>query len=184
MSSRGVNKVTLIGNCGNDPELRYLPNGNPVCNLVLATTDSWKNKETGQQQDRTEWHRVVLFGKLAEITGQFARKGGLLYIEGRLQTREWEKDGIKRYTTEIIVDQNGSMQLLSSPKGIGREQQQNRPAPSQEQRQRPAPRAQQQAPAQQQTPRDDQARGAGSMPDYDSYDNDIPFRAVPFLCMI
>ena len=90
--ARGVNKVILIGNVGGDPEVRYLPNGNAVTNITMATTDSWKDKQTGQQQDRTEWHRVVFFGKLAEIAGEYLRKGSQCYVEGRLQTREWEKD--------------------------------------------------------------------------------------------
>ena len=110
--ARGVNKVILIGNCGGDPETRYLPNGNAVTNVTLATTDSWKDKQTGLLQDRTEWHRVVFFGKLAEIAGEYLRKGGQCYIEGRLQTREWEKDGVKRFTTEIVVDMGGTLQLL------------------------------------------------------------------------
>lgn len=121
MSSRGINKVILIGNVGSDLDLRYLPNGNPVSNFTLATTDSWKDKQTGQQQDRTEWHRCVVFGKLAEIASQYAGKGTQLYIEGRLQTREWEKDGIKRYTTEIVVDQNGTLQLLGGRRTGGSE---------------------------------------------------------------
>lgn len=115
--ARGVNKVILIGNVGGDPETRYLPNGNAVTNITLATTDSWKDKQTGQQQDRTEWHRVVFFGKLAEIAGEYLKKGGQCYIEGRLQTREWEKDGVKRYTTEIVVDMNGTLQLLGGRGG-------------------------------------------------------------------
>ncbi|MDY3198960.1 MAG: single-stranded DNA-binding protein, partial [Pseudomonadaceae bacterium] len=112
--ARGVNKVILIGNVGGDPEVRYMPNGNAVANVTLATSDSWKDKQTGQQQERTEWHRVVFFGRLAEIVGEYVRKGSKLYVEGRLQTREWEKDGIKRYTTEVVVDINGQMQLLDS----------------------------------------------------------------------
>lgn len=110
--ARGVNKVILIGNLGGDPETRYMPNGNAVCNLTLATSDSWRDKNTGQMQERTEWHRVVFFGKLAEIAGQYLRKGSKIYVEGRLQTREWEKDGIKRYTTEVVVDMGGQMQML------------------------------------------------------------------------
>lgn len=110
--ARGVNKVILIGNCGGDPETRYAANGNAITNLTLATSDSWKDKQTGQQQERTEWHRVVFFGKLAEIAGEYLRKGSQCYIEGRLQTREWEKDGVKRYTTEIVVDIGGTLQLL------------------------------------------------------------------------
>ena len=166
--ARGVNKVILIGNVGGDPETRYLPNGNAVTNITLATTDSWKDKQTGQQQDRTEWHRIVFFGKLAEIAGEYLRKGGQCYIEGRLQTREWEKDGVKRYTTEIVVDMNGTLQLLGGRGGNSEgggeyapRQQQSRPAPQQSApQQRPAPQ-----PAAQQQP----------APDYDSCGDDIPF---------
>ncbi len=137
--ARGVNKVILIGNVGGDPETRYMPNGNAVTNITLATTDAWKDKQTGQLQERTEWHRVVLFGKVAEIAGEYLRKGSQCYIEGRLQTREWEKDGVKRYTTEVVVDMNGTMQLLGGkPDGGGQQQ-----APRQQQRQQasqpPAP---------------------------------------------
>lgn len=110
--ARGVNKAILIGNVGGDPEVRYMPNGNAVANITLATSDSWKDKNTGHQQDRTEWHRVVFFGRLAEVVGEYVRKGSKLYIEGRIQTREWEKDGVKRYTTEIVVDIGGQMQML------------------------------------------------------------------------
>lgn len=110
--ARGVNKVILLGNIGGDPETRELSNGQSVTNITLATSDTWKDKNTGEQKDRTEWHRVVFFGKLAEIAGQYLKKGSQCYIEGRLQTREWEKDGIKRYTTEIVVDMNGTLQLL------------------------------------------------------------------------
>lgn len=109
--ARGVNRVFLIGICGQDPETRYMPNGNAVTNLSLATSESWKDK-SGEKQERTEWHRVVLFGKVAEIAGEYLRKGSQCYIEGRLQTREWEKDGVKRYTTEIVVDMGGNLQLL------------------------------------------------------------------------
>ena len=108
--ARGVNKVILIGNVGGDPETRYMPNGNAVTNITLATTDSWKDKQTGQLQERTEWHRVVLFGKVAEIAGEYLRKGSKVYIEGRLQTRKWQdKDGQDRYTTEIVAN---DMQML------------------------------------------------------------------------
>ncbi|WP_185267424.1 single-stranded DNA-binding protein [Halopseudomonas xiamenensis] len=166
--ARGVNKVILIGNVGGDPEVRYLPNGNAVANVTLATSDSWKDKQTGQQQERTEWHRVVFFGRLAEIVGEYVRKGSKLYVEGRLQTREWEKDGVKRYTTEIVVDINGQMQLLDSRGQGGGDnmapRQQSRPAPQQQQY------AQQ--PAQQQPAQQPQAQ---QMPDYDSFDDDIPF---------
>ena len=112
--SGGINKVILIGNLGADPECRFMPNGNAVCNITLATSDSWKDRNTGQLQERTEWHRVVFFGKIAEIAGQYLRKGSKVYIEGQNKTREWEKDGIKRYTTEVVVGLNGQMQMLDS----------------------------------------------------------------------
>ncbi|WP_122423054.1 single-stranded DNA-binding protein [Pseudomonas viridiflava] len=112
MAARGVNKVILVGTCGQDPDTRYLPNGTAVTNLSLATSDQWTDKQTGQKVEKTEWHRVSLFGKVAEIAGEHLRKGSQVYIEGKLQTREWEKDGIKRYTTEIVVDMQGTLQLL------------------------------------------------------------------------
>jgi single-strand DNA-binding protein len=165
--ARGVNKVILIGNVGGDPETRYLPNGNAVTNITLATTDSWKDKQTGQQQERTEWHRVVLFGKVAEIAGEYLRKGSQCYIEGRLQTREWEKDGVKRYTTEVVVDMGGTMQLLGGRGGSSDDApRQSQPRPQrapQPQQQQARPESQQQRPAQQ------------PAPDYDSFDDDIPF---------
>ncbi|KJY97645.1 single-stranded DNA-binding protein [Pseudoalteromonas ruthenica] len=111
--ARGVNKVILVGNLGQDPEVRYMPNGNGVANISIATTDSWKDKNTGQMQERTEWHRVVLFGKLAEVAGEYLRKGSQVYIEGRLQTRKWtDQSGQDKYTTEIVVDMGGQMQML------------------------------------------------------------------------
>ena len=109
---RGVNKCILVGTCGGDPELRDLPNGNKVCNFTLATNEQWKDKQTGEKKERAEWHRIVVFGRLAEIAGEYVRKGSQVYIEGKLQTREWEKDGVKRYTTEILVDISGTLQLL------------------------------------------------------------------------
>lgn len=112
MASRGVNKVILIGNLGADPDMRYMPNGDAVANLSLATSDTWKDSQTGEARERTEWHRVVAFRKLAEIMGQYCKKGSKLYIEGRLQTRKWQdQNGQDRYTTEIIADQ---MQMLDS----------------------------------------------------------------------
>ncbi|WP_420170724.1 single-stranded DNA-binding protein (plasmid) [Pseudomonas alloputida] len=139
--SRGINKVILVGSLGQDPEVRYLPNGNAVCNISLATSEQWTDKQSGQKVERTEWHRITLFGKVAEITGEYATKGSQLYIEGKLQTREWEKDGIKRYTTEIIVDQNGTMQLLGggrrSQQG-GEQQPAQQPAPQPEPQPAPA----------------------------------------------
>ena len=111
---RGVNKVILVGNLGQDPELRYMPNGNGVARFSLATSDSWKDKNTGQMQERTEWHRIVIFGKLAETAGEYLRKGSQVYIEGHLQTRKWTgQNGQDNFTTEIVVDVNGQMQMLS-----------------------------------------------------------------------
>ncbi|WP_147479171.1 single-stranded DNA-binding protein, partial [Pseudomonas caricapapayae] len=116
--ARGINKVILVGTCGQDPDCRYLPNSTAVTNLSLATSEQRTDKQTGQKVEKTEWHRVSLFGKVAEIAGEFLHKGSQVYIEGKLQTREWEKDGIKRYTTEIVVDMQGTMQLLGGrPQG-------------------------------------------------------------------
>ncbi|EEJ6976184.1 single-stranded DNA-binding protein, partial [Salmonella enterica] len=113
MASRGVNKVILVGNLGQDPEVRYLPNGNAVANLSLATSDTWKDKQTGEPKERTEWHRVVLYGKLAEVAGEYLRKGSQVYIEGELRTRKWtDQNGQERYTTEVVVSMQGSMQML------------------------------------------------------------------------
>ncbi|MBK1647566.1 single-stranded DNA-binding protein [Rhabdochromatium marinum] len=115
MASRGVNKVILIGNLGNDPDVRYLPSGDPVANLSLATSESWKDKTTGEPQERTEWHRVVIFGRTAEVAKQYLHKGSKVYIEGKLRTRKWQgQDGQDRYTTEVVVDITGSMQMLDS----------------------------------------------------------------------
>lgn len=116
--ARGVNKVILIGNLGQDPETRYTPNGNAVVNLSLATDESYKDRQTGQMVPKTEWHRIVMFGKIAEIAGQYLRKGSKVYIEGKLQTRKWQgQDGQDRYTTEVVVDINGQMQMLDSRGG-------------------------------------------------------------------
>ena len=113
--ARGVNKVILIGNLGQDPETKYMPSGSAVSNLRIATTESFKDRETGQQQERTEWHSVAMFGRLAEVAGEYLRKGSQVYIEGRLRTRKWQdKQGLDRYTTEIIADQ---MQMLGGRGG-------------------------------------------------------------------
>lgn len=115
--ARGVNKVILIGNLGNDPDTRYTAGGAAVANVSLATTDSWRDKESGEQQDRTEWHRVVFFGRLAEIVSEYLHKGSQIYIEGRLQTRKWQdKEGNDRYTTEIVANE---MQMLGGRGGSG-----------------------------------------------------------------
>ncbi|HEY9182763.1 MAG TPA: single-stranded DNA-binding protein [Gammaproteobacteria bacterium] len=113
--ARGVNKVILVGNLGKDPETRYMPSGSAVTNLRLATTESWKDKQTGDQQERTEWHSVAMFGRLAEIAAEYLRKGSQVYIEGKLRTRKWQdKEGKDRYTTEIVADE---MQMLGSRGG-------------------------------------------------------------------
>ena len=163
--ARGVNKVILVGTCGQDPETRYTPSGTAITNLSLATSEQWTDKQTGQKVEKTEWHRVVFFGKIAEIAGEYLKKGSQCYVEGRLATREWEKDGIKRYTTEIVVDMNGTLQLLGGRGGNNEgggdyapRQQQSRPAPQQA-APRPAPQPAAQQPAQ----------------DFDSFDDDIPF---------
>ena len=112
--ARGINKVILVGNLGQDPEVRYMPNGSAVANITLATSDSYKDKNTGQMVDKTEWHRVVFFGKLAEVVGEYCRKGQQVYVEGKLQTRKWtDQQGQDKYTTEVVVDQfGGQMQML------------------------------------------------------------------------
>jgi single-strand DNA-binding protein len=113
--ARGVNKVILVGNLGKDPEVRYMPSGNAVANVTLATTDSWKDKQSGEKQERTEWHNVVFYSRLAEIVGEYLKKGSQVYVEGRLQTRKWQdKSGNDRYTTEIIAS---DMQMLGSRGG-------------------------------------------------------------------
>ncbi|CAL4325893.1 single-stranded DNA-binding protein [Buchnera aphidicola] len=115
MASRGVNKVILIGHLGQDPEVRYMPNGNAVVNMTLATSENWKDKNTGESKEKTEWHRIVLFGKLAEIAGEYLRKGSQVYIEGSLQTRKWQdQNGLERYTTEVVVNIGGTMQMLGN----------------------------------------------------------------------
>lgn len=113
MASRGVNKVILVGNLGQDPEVRYMPNGGAVANITLATSESWRDKQTGETKEKTEWHRVVLFGKLAEVAGEYLRKGSQVYIEGALQTRKWtDQAGVEKYTTEVVVNVGGTMQML------------------------------------------------------------------------
>lgn len=113
MAARGVNKVILVGNLGQDPEIRYMPQGGAVANITLATSDSWRDKQTGEMRESVEWHRVVLFGKLAEIAGEYLRKGAQVYIEGELRTRKWtDQTGQDRYTTEVTVNARGTMQML------------------------------------------------------------------------
>lgn len=170
MGSKGVNKVILIGNLGQDPEVRYMPNGGAVANISIATSESWKDKATGEQKERTEWHRVAIFGKLAEIAGEYLRKGSSVYIEGQLQTRKWQdQSGQDRYTSEIVVQGfNGVMQMLGGKQG-------NQQQTPQNQQQQPAQQGGQQQgfkqqPAQQQKPQQAKA------PDLDDdWEDSIPF---------
>lgn len=171
--ARGINKVILVGNLGGDPEVRYMPSGNAVTNVTLATSESWKDKQTGQMQERTEWHRVVFFNRLAEIAGEYLRKGSKVYVEGSLRTRKWQgQDGQDRYTTEIVASEmqmldsrggsgdSGGYQSQPDPMGYGQPQQQaprRQPAPQQQPQQAP-----QQAPQQ-------------PAPGFDDFDDDIPF---------
>lgn len=170
--ARGVNKVILVGTCGQDPIVNYTGQGNAITSVSLATSEQWTDKQSGQKVEKTEWHRVVFFGKVAEIAGEYLRKGSQVYVEGKLKTREWEKDGIKRYSTEIAVDMQGVMQLLGGrPQGDGQGQQ----APRQD---RPA-----RAPAQhQQNPTQSQQGATGPAADFDNFDDDIPFAPMHHLC--
>ncbi|EBW3718808.1 single-stranded DNA-binding protein SSB2 [Salmonella enterica subsp. enterica serovar Glostrup] len=181
MATRGVNKVILVGNLGQDPEVRYMPNGGAVANLTLATSESWRDKQDGEIREHTEWHRVVVFGKLAEIASEYLRKGAQVYIEGQLRTRKWaDQSGQDKYTTEVIVGQNGTMQMLG--RRDSQPQQGSQPFSGQPQPQTPPPAAKGEGKA---------AKGAGKAakgknaaapqqppaqpePAYD-FDDDIPF---------
>ncbi|EOC0350213.1 single-stranded DNA-binding protein [Cronobacter turicensis] len=160
MAQRGVNKVILVGNLGQDPEVRYLPNGGAVANLRLATSESWRDKQTGEMKEVTEWHSVVLYGKLAEVAGEYLRKGSQVYIEGQLRTRKWQaQDGSDRYSTEVAVKVGGVMQMLGGGQGQQNGQQRQQGgwgAPQQPQYSGGGPHQQQ------------------SAPEYD-FDDDIPF---------
>ncbi|PKI14048.1 single-stranded DNA-binding protein [Colwellia sp. 12G3] len=123
MFMAGVNKVIIVGNLGKDPEVRFMPNGGAVANITVATSDSWKDKQSGEQKEKTEWHRVVMFGKLAEIAGEYLKKGSKVYLEGSLQTRKWtNQQGQEQYTTEIVLQGfNGVMQMLDGKQGGGQQ---------------------------------------------------------------
>jgi single-strand DNA-binding protein len=178
--ARGINKVILIGNCGQDPDTKYLPSGSAVTNLSVATSESWKDKQTGQNQERTEWPRVVFFNRLAEIAGEYLRKGSKVYVEGSLRTRKWQdKSGADRYSTEIVASE---MQMLDSrgqdpaypaagDPGYGAA-----PGPATSRPMGPSsspqqPRAQQPAPPSAQS----SAPPSAPPPVDDSFDDDIPF---------
>lgn len=175
MASKGVNKVILVGHLGQEPEVRYMPNGGAVANLSLATSETWRDKQTGEQKEKTEWHRVVVFGKLAEIAGEYLQKGSPVYIEGALQTRKWtDTQGLERYTTEIIVNVGGTLQMLGNrreasqspaPQTSGQPQQAAAPAakkPSKGKKSKTAAQPEPQPPQ------------AGEFPPMD-FDDDIPF---------
>ena len=150
MSSRGINKVILVGNLGNDPETKAMPSGGSVTNITLATSESWKDKTTGQQQERTEWHRVVFFNRLAEIAGEYLKKGSKVYVEGSLRTRKWQdKDGKDQYTTEIVASE---MQMLDGRQSGSDDES---PAPKQSQSRQQAP--------------------SSAPQNFDDFDDDIPF---------
>jgi len=149
--ARGVNKVILVGNLGKDPEVRYSPNGSAMANVTIATAESWKDKQSGEKQEKTEWHRVVFFNRLAEIVGEYLKKGSQVYIEGRLQTRKWQgQDGQDRYTTEIVANE---MQMLGSRSSGGGDTSWNQQSNN--------------APSQQTSP--------ASAPPADDFDDDVPF---------
>ena len=149
--ARGVNKVILVGTCGKDPESRYMPSGGAVTSISIATNESWKDKQTGEKQERTEWHNITFFGRLAEIAGEYLKKGSQVYIEGSLRTEKWQdKQGQDRYTTKIIASE---MQMLGSRSGGGGDTSWN---------QQPS-----NAPAQQSSP--------ASTPPVDDFDDDVPF---------
>ena len=169
--AKGINKVILIGNLGSDPEIRYMPNGNAVANLSLATSESWKDKQTGQRQEKTEWHRVTVYNRLAEIAGEYLKKGSKIYIEGRLQTRKWQgQDGADRYTTEIIAN---DMQFLDSRPGGGGGQYDQQPSYNQAPpQQAAAPQQQRSAP---QAPRQPQSAPPANNQFPEDFDDDIPF---------
>lgn len=163
MAARGINKVILVGNLGNDPEIRYSQAGAAITNISIATSETWKDKQTGQPQERTEWHRVVFFNRLAEIAGEYLRKGSKVYVEGSLRTRKWQdKDGNDRYTTEIVANE---MQMLDS-RGAGdgggyqSNNEYNQSAPASAPAAAPAPRA---------------AEGGAPAGDFGNFDDDIPF---------
>lgn len=168
--ARGVNKVIIVGTLGNDPEVKYSASGSAIANLSVATSDQWKDKQTGEKKEQTEWHRVVIFGKLAEVAGEYLRKGSQVYIEGQLRTRKWnDSNGVDKYTTEIVIPQiGGVMQMLGGKRDDSGQQQ-----PRQQSGQQPQggwgtnPQRQQQQPKQ-------QIQQGGNEPPMD-FDDSIPF---------
>lgn len=171
MSSRGVNKVIIVGRLGQDPEVRYAPSGAAFANLSVATSEQWRDKQTGEQKEQTEWHRVVLSGKLAEVAGEYLRKGSEVYLEGKLRTRKWtDQSGVEKYTTEVLVGVGGTMQMIGGRQESGAQQQhasggQRQPQPRQQQGGEPGGWG---------TPQ--QAQGNQSAPT--EFDDEIPFAPV------
>ena len=162
MASRGVNRVTILGNLGNDPEVKYTQSGSAIANLTVATSEEWKDKTTGESKSLTEWHRVVLFGKLAEVAGEYLRKGSQVYIEGQLRTRKWsDNSGVEKYTTEIVVGMNGVMQMLGG-KQEGKPQKQS--GWGQPQQPKPQQQSKPSSPQPNEPPKD--------------FDDDIPFAPI------
>lgn len=163
--ARGVNKVIIVGTLGNDPEVKYSASGSAIANLSVATSEQWKDKQTGEKKEQTEWHRVVIFGKLAEVAGEYLRKGSQVYIEGQLRTRKWaDSNGVERYTTEIVIPQiGGVMQMLGGKRDDSGQQQPRQHSGQQSQQ----PQRQQQPPKQ-------QSPQGGNEPPMD-FDDDIPF---------
>lgn len=163
MAKKGVNKVIICGNLGQDPEVRYMPNGNTVANISVATSESWKDKATQEQKEETEWHRCVCYGKLAEIIGEYLKKGSKIYLEGKLKTRKWkDQQNVDRYTTEIVFDE---MQMIDG------KQQGVSPSPPPQQPQRPAQQPQNNSYA---AARNAPQQPIGNQPPAD-FDDDIPF---------
>ena len=185
--ARGINKVILVGQLGQDPETRYMPSGGAVTNITVATNETWKDKQTGQPQERTEWHKVVFFNRLAEIAGEYLKKGAKIYVEGSLRTRKWQdQSGQDRYTTEIVA---AEMQMLDRQTNANQSQggyqqqqqqggyQQQQQSPQQPQRHRGSPSAPQHGYMDQQPAGRQHAPGAGQgpAPGFDDFDDDIPF---------
>jgi single-strand DNA-binding protein len=165
-----VNKVIIVGNLGKDPEVRYTPNGNAVCNLRIATTRAWKNRDSGDKMEETEWHSVVLYDRAAEIAGEYLKKGRSVYIEGRLKTRKWQdKDGNDRYTTEVVSE---NMQLLGGREGMGGSGGSDDGGGYSESPQRSAPASRPSAPAGKPAAK---SSSTSSSTGFDNMDDDIPF---------
>ena len=173
MASKGVNKCIIMGRLGQEPEVRYSPSGAAFCNITVATSEEWSDKQTGEKKSKTEWHRIVFSGKLAEIAGEYLKKGSQVYVEGKLETRKWtDQSGQDKYTTEIVVDSfNGVMQMIgSAPQAQGQQQQQGYQQPQQQQRQQQNSYAQ--ASGGMQRPQQQMQQPQGG---YQEFDEQIPF---------